>query len=382
MDKDQDINVKMSDDGNLDVEIILTEACNFRCVYCYEKDARSPKVITPEVVAEIPDFIKKLYNIYHRPIMITWFGGEPTLQSEVIDKVTRELLKLPYITFFLITNGYNIDKIKNLLLYIRDNYEDDKFITQISYDNSPVQELCRLEATTKSGKEAQKKVLSTIHWLAENMVTFVTKNTLHLDTIKYVDKVYFDYLKMMEDLHKKYGTDIRPMKITLDTNCPELSNEELKQIISDLKNGMFKILQHQLDTGDDNINWLKPEKALCSVKNSLLCIDTDGNLYPCHGSVFIKNKDMLRYKDTIFTSNGKNLFRKNIYGIDLPITHPCTTCSACYCARCNIHAFDRSEFKSYDRRMVDFNNNRTYCTIQKEISKFIYAKRDYLNQKE
>lgn len=98
--------------GNLTLTIAPTLNCNFRCVYCYEKDSIRNVKMTPEIQRGLLDFIlEKAPTI--RTLNITWYGGEPLLAWDVVVELTHEMQKIcaenqiEY-SASIITNGYLI----------------------------------------------------------------------------------------------------------------------------------------------------------------------------------------------------------------------------------------------------------------------------------
>lgn len=78
----------------LELIILPTEQCNFRCTYCYE-DFSIGKMKARTVIA-----IKKLIsNRFHSLDMlkISWFGGEPLLAKEIIFEISSHIMQLKQI---------------------------------------------------------------------------------------------------------------------------------------------------------------------------------------------------------------------------------------------------------------------------------------------
>lgn len=76
------------DDGISGIMIAPTMDCNARCYYCFEHGARRG-TMTPETADAVSDFI-----IDHCPgkkLFISWFGGEPLLIPEIMDRITISL---------------------------------------------------------------------------------------------------------------------------------------------------------------------------------------------------------------------------------------------------------------------------------------------------
>jgi uncharacterized protein len=62
----------------MDVTLILTEDCNLRCVYCYQKQFR-PVHMPPEIAVAA---VRSALAAGHRHLALTFFGGEPLLRQD------------------------------------------------------------------------------------------------------------------------------------------------------------------------------------------------------------------------------------------------------------------------------------------------------------
>lgn len=100
--------------------IAPTSNCNFRCVYCYEKDSISPITMSEETQEDLIAFVKRHMTAIRR-LVVTWYGGEPLLAMDIIEKLSAAFLKLcedngVSYSAFMVTNGYlltpkNIEKL-------------------------------------------------------------------------------------------------------------------------------------------------------------------------------------------------------------------------------------------------------------------------------
>lgn len=97
----------------LQLILLPTEACNFRCVYCYE-DFQYNKM-APSVVRGVKNYLT-LRAPELSALTVSWFGGEPLLAREIIDDVlihVHSLLRAHSgIHFFsdITTNAYLLDR--------------------------------------------------------------------------------------------------------------------------------------------------------------------------------------------------------------------------------------------------------------------------------
>lgn len=97
----------------MNMVIELTNACDLRCRYCFEKcqtEDRKFSVMSKEVLKASIDFLFEGRDNCH----LTFFGGEPTLCKEHIaygiqyaNKVAHQ--KKKYIAYSIVTNGTQMD---------------------------------------------------------------------------------------------------------------------------------------------------------------------------------------------------------------------------------------------------------------------------------
>ena len=92
--------------------LMPTEACNFRCTYCYESFTRGR--MTDETIAGVKALVKekaKTINTLH----ISWFGGEPLLEIDLMEELSKEFQDIAQrheiaYSADISTNGYFLNK--------------------------------------------------------------------------------------------------------------------------------------------------------------------------------------------------------------------------------------------------------------------------------
>lgn len=78
--------------GFLSLNIAPTFNCNLRCKYCYEEHLdESMDESTREAIF---DFVQRRYERFpFNDLEVIWYGGEPTLEIETIEKLSAQLMK-------------------------------------------------------------------------------------------------------------------------------------------------------------------------------------------------------------------------------------------------------------------------------------------------
>lgn len=68
--------------------IELTEACNFKCLYCYQ--THTPNHMQNQVYDNVIRYLtKKIKNVKH--LHINWFGGEPLIRLNALKRMSQRL---------------------------------------------------------------------------------------------------------------------------------------------------------------------------------------------------------------------------------------------------------------------------------------------------
>jgi uncharacterized protein len=95
----------------LELIILPTEACNFRCAYCYESFTN--EMMQRDVVEGIKSLLKHRSSDLSA-LRLIWFGGEPLLSKDIIFELSEyaQTLCMKHDIMFLrghlSTNGYNL----------------------------------------------------------------------------------------------------------------------------------------------------------------------------------------------------------------------------------------------------------------------------------
>ena len=102
---------KIFSNKSLDITIIPTDHCNFRCVYCYEESKNH--FMDDRVANSIIRYIEKSVRFYHE-LSIDWFGGEPLLAKnrviEMMQRIKETCRKNGVVmSSVMATNGYELD---------------------------------------------------------------------------------------------------------------------------------------------------------------------------------------------------------------------------------------------------------------------------------
>ena len=78
-------------DNRLGLTIMPTEQCNCKCPYCYEDFSR-PKM-NEQTLENLLSFLRKNL-IRYNGLNISWFGGEPLLALDIIEKVSQNAISM------------------------------------------------------------------------------------------------------------------------------------------------------------------------------------------------------------------------------------------------------------------------------------------------
>ena len=172
-------------------QIFTTTKCNANCFYCYESELQ--KISMNRITADrVVDFIIKRAS--GKKIQIIWYGGEPLVNSDIIDYISKKLSSkgIGYASS-IISNGLLltdsiIDRARNLW-HLKN--------ARITLDGTE-EVYNRIKAYNTTSKNPFSLVLSNI----EKLANFGVKITIRINVGQYNIKDVFDLVSQLCDRYK------------------------------------------------------------------------------------------------------------------------------------------------------------------------------------
>lgn len=167
--------------------ILPTTACNARCFYCFEQGMKIV-TMTPEIISATVEYI--IRTKCEGKIFLNWFGGEPLLRDDIIDKICAEL-KERGVEFesFITTNGSLITP--DMARKMKNNWNLTR--AQVSLDGDE-EEYNRRKAYINLGGSPYRLVLNNIGLLLEQGIKVNLRCNIDKDNLEGIDS-FFDDLK-------------------------------------------------------------------------------------------------------------------------------------------------------------------------------------------
>lgn len=345
------------------IELTTTQSCNFRCNYCFENDKIKPN---ENLVSKNLDFVKyqinkiftdKWFNDKFESFQIAFWGGEPSLNINMFHDVINEFEKNEKVSFYIYTNGSMIKEMLPSLIICRGKkvLNEPKFMTQISYDGNPVNDLTRIP---KDGRKSSKIVRDALKILKDNDLEFSLKATLEYKNFKYLPEIWDDFY----DLYKQFGEKIK-YALTVDYH-----NVEVNKYYKEIEEALIKVSKKEKIFIEENKRPLSTifdqRKSFCSAGKQSATIDIDGSIYLCHGCIYSKVKDEFRYS-SIFKDNFLDDLKEKFNKISTTSNSICDNCVSLLCLRCNVKKYELSKKENFLDKWNDYTNQQELCEYYK-----------------
>ncbi len=165
----------------LEITVLPTDACNFKCVYCYQSGPYHN--MNSDTANGLLSFVEANCSKYKR-VLLGWFGGEPLLQKDLVVRLTGEIKKICQkhkVAFVsrMSTNGYELDidtaqkLTKNSLLFYQITIDGTKEIHNFQrphaiYSDSYEKIIYNLRNIKKSIKTSQLSIACRINVSEKN----------------------------------------------------------------------------------------------------------------------------------------------------------------------------------------------------------------------
>lgn len=378
---------------------ILTENCNLRCTYCFERNTREvDKYMSKETAFKTIDYLFKNAQLRKdakqcestsdsqanscncRPISvgITFFGGEPLLCPELMidilhyGQAKEEETGIP-VTFSLITNGtlYN-EKIE---AFLEEWYKIKKVVDiQLSIDGPPhIQNLNRPCANpcVRSSDLAEQAISKYKDFFMKHKIP---QQKLHIHCViskASLPHIFDSHLYFTEKLNILYKF-AWVIEDDWDENDIAILDAETTKIMHHMEKYTMNKERFPFKTFD--------RCSGCASGRTLICVDTNGDIYPCHRFFFYSAKRADMKYGNIYNEQPINLeLYQKFTSIDESkmSDKPCQVCVAVNYEYTNdlhkrIHDYDEKFMVILNKHYYDFLNILERKTTVKTMERMVH----------
>lgn len=277
--------------SGVSLTIAPTLACNFRCPYCFEEGHRY-NTMTDEIVSATIQFINNQAK-EKDSVSIAWYGGEPLLRPDIIQKITHGLNVDENKLFgSIITNGYYLDGEMAKFLS-----EQKVFMAQVTIDGPP--DIHNKRRCLPNGSDTFHRILKNVSEAAEVIKINIRVNIDALNKDR-VDEV-FSYLD-----HYNLKGKVR-LYVAAVENIHGSCNNNTCLIDRDFSAYEAAFYDRNLEKGYSFVYLPSFNPGICGAVNHSMCvIDPLGDLYKCWNEVGMKERSY----GSIFSSEYNNNLNK------------------------------------------------------------------------
>lgn len=257
--------------------LCVSNCCNAKCTYCFANQGDYGKqqgVMRIDVAESSIDAFMK-YVPKENDVIINFFGGEPLLAYDTIVhtcKYLEENYATRKIEYHITTNGTLLNK------EIIDFLAEKDFRVVVSIDGGAAVQ--NSQRPLSDGRDSYLEVTKNLKYLLENVKYVLARGT-------YCNK-NFTLKECYDDLIKLGFKEVNIVPDFID-----MTDHDEKKLIEELE-GLFQYIRVYISSNKDfpfglfkmRIRELflpvKPVVASCGAGNTILSIDINGDIYPCH----------------------------------------------------------------------------------------------------
>jgi len=263
-------------DRSLELIIMPTEQCNFRCVYCYEAFLRGE--MTPDIRNGVKKFVESQQGL--EQLTVSWFGGEPLIAGDVVAEITEHCQQYAAhvgaaFQCAATTNGYELtpeyaDRIIPLGLK---NFQISLDGVEHDHDERRV---------GANGEKTFARIMENLRYLHSSDHDFEVAIRYNFDPGN-IPRVadFYEMLKSEFGGDERFVTELQPIGRWGGENDASLSVCEGRPMLRSL----IEAKKLALDAGfrdAHGIDMLRPSGAICYAANPRsFVIGSDGKVYKC-----------------------------------------------------------------------------------------------------
>lgn len=259
----------------LGLTIAPTLECNFACPYCYEKGHRY-NTMSDKMIDNVFQFIER--NMKDKEELgISWYGGEPLLALEIIEKITQRITRKNYkYSATMVSNGYLLNRATAKKL-------KELHIDSIQLTIDGPEKIHNQRRILRNGEGSYKRILDNIVE-ACNILNITVRVNVDKDNIEEVDVLLDDLDR--RNLRGKLALYLAPID-----NINDTCNSEKCFTSKEFAIEKMRFYNKHFDRGYLFLNVPSQRFGICgAVSMSSFVIDPTGDLYKCWDDIGHKDE--------------------------------------------------------------------------------------------
>ena len=303
------------DQSSLGLVIAPTMACNMACQYCFEENKVGR--MNDETMAAVVSFVRERAPVLGS-LDITWYGGEPLLALDIIERLTTEFLalaeefKIAY-TASIVTNGFLLTpEVVDTLLTLK------VVSAQVTLDGPA--RVHNRKRPLRNGKDSFAAIIQNMTYAASHMGIGVRVNVDKDYTIETIAEL-LDELAAA-GLQRRVGIYFGLLEASA-TVCANIAEACLETVeFSRVEIDYYRLL---LERGFRIERLPSPSAAFCMAQMaSAFVTDHEGYLYRCWNYVGDKTRAMGNIREPIDFQHPNFT---HLFAFDPTSHHVCTECN-------------------------------------------------------
>lgn len=302
--------------SSLGLVLVPTLACNFDCPYCFEIGKKARKM-NDVVIGDLILFIKRHKDV--KKLNITWYGGEPLLAFDIIQKILNKLksdISIPFNHHSIITNGFYFNqKVINLFKEYPLN------AIQITLDGNKKRH-DSIRKQKHNGMGSFDKLINNMDHILEELPK--TKLSVRVNIEKENIQDYFDLQAELSERWQGHNVNIYPGFLRIDDetgtslSCNAIDRWEAHELYFELRKNK-KLKEPIYPT-----LYSSSGRGCCATVVNSYIIGPTGEIYKCWNDVS-DDKKIIGYINQENLTN-PSLFYKYVVGSKWYHNQECVDC--------------------------------------------------------
>ena len=271
--------------------LLVTEACNFRCHYCYESFPRGR--MHEEVIAGLEAYIEQRAKTLNL-LTISWHGGEPLLVPQVIEQLSKSFIS----TCEKYGVTYNAEMSTNGYFLTRERFEQllDWRVERLMVTLDGPEEAHDVRRGLHGGGGTYQRIVDNLLSLKSVERPFEINLRVNFDNsnLEAVDR----FIPMLRDLFaddprfKVYFRPVGCMGGENDLTLPVCDDRTKDKKIWEFNE---RAIEEGLNVSSFISDILLPTGAVCyAAKPNSMIVGSDGKLYKCSVAIDQENNQLGR----------------------------------------------------------------------------------------